>query len=324
MPESSLLTFPTDPCVPAMADEGAAAVAIGQAGDEASLVEANDGHASTFRDELIIEPRRGWIGVDARELWRHRELLYFLVWRDVKVRYKQTVLGVAWAVLVPVLSMLVFTVIFGNFAGLKETLPAGLKSAYPVYVYAGLLPWLFFANAISLGGQSLIHSQQLLTKIYFPRLFVPTATVGSALVDMGISFGVFLVLMAIYGFLPSVGIVFLPLMVLLTGMASLGIAYLLSALTVTYRDFKFVIPFLVQTWQYLSPVVYPTTIVPERYRWLLSINPMTGIIDGFRGAILGTPIPWVSLGISSVSAVVLFTLGLMYFRKTERRFADIA
>ena len=278
----------------------------------------------TLGEELVIEPRRGWIAINAREMWHHRELLFFLIWRDVKVRYKQTVLGVAWAVLVPVLSMLVFTVIFGNFAGLKDTLPAGLRNAYPVYVYAGLLPWLFFSNAISLGGLSLVNQQQLLTKIYFPRLFVPTATVGGGLVDMGISFCIFAGLMAVYGITPSMGIIFLLPLVSLTVVASLGIAFLLSALTVSYRDFKFVIPFLVQIWQFLSPVVYPSTIVPERYRWLLALNPLTGIVDGFRSALLGTPPPWLSVGISSLSTVALFTLGLLYFRNAERRFADIA
>lgn len=275
-------------------------------------------------EEIVIEPRRGWLTIDRRELWRHRELLFFLVWRDVKVRYKQTVLGVAWAVLVPVLSMLVFTAIFGNFAGFKGKLPTGLQVAYPVYVYAGLLPWLFFSNAISLGGLSLVNQQQLLTKIYFPRLFVPTATVGSALVDMGLSFCIFLGLLAYYGIVPSIGIVFVPLLVVWTAVASLGIAYLLSALTVAYRDFKFVIPFTVQIWQFLSPVVYPSSMVPERYRWLLALNPLTGIIDGFRAAVFGVPVSWLNLGISALSAAALFTLGITYFRQTERRFADIA
>jgi homopolymeric O-antigen transport system permease protein len=280
--------------------------------------------AAVEAERIVIEPRRGWLAVDRRELWHHRELLYFLVWRDVKVRYKQTVLGVAWAVLVPVLSMLVFTAIFGNFAGLKDTLPEGLQSAYPVYVYAGLLPWLFFSNAISLGGLSLVNQQQLLTKIYFPRLFVPTATVGGALVDMGLSFFVFLGLMAYYGILPSLGVVFLPLLVVWTAIASLGIAYLLSALTVSYHDFKFVIPFTVQIWQFLSPVVYPTSMVPARYRFLFALNPLTGIIDGYRAAMFGVPVSWPILAISVLSTAALFMLGVSYFRQTERRFADIA
>ena len=292
--------------------------------DQRSVSFDDELHRNASQLEVVIEPRRGWLAVDVGELWRRRELMYFLVWRDVKVRYKQTVLGVAWAVLVPVLSMLVFTAIFGNFAGLKTALPDHLQRAYPVYVYAGLLPWLFFANAISLGGQSLMNQRHLLTKIYFPRLFVPTATVGGALVDMGLSFAVFFVLMASYGIMPSGAFIALPVLVLMTLVASLGIAYLLSALTVSYRDFKFVIPFLVQVWQYLTPVVYPSSIVPEQYRWLLALNPLTGIVDGYRSALLGTEWPWMSLSLSMVSTVALFLLGIMYFRKTERRFADIA
>ncbi|PQO45969.1 ABC transporter permease [Blastopirellula marina] len=277
-----------------------------------------------YSESLIIEPRRGWIPVDFAELWRYRELAYFLTWRDVKVRYKQTVFGVAWAVLVPVFSVAIFTVIFGNFAGLKNTLPPDLANAYPVYVYAGLLPWIFFSNAISLGGMSLVNQQQLLTKIYFPRMFVPAATVSGAGVDAMLSLIVFAALMAFYQVPPSPMLALLPLMAILLGMASLGIAFLLSALTVSYRDFRFVIPFMVQAWQYLSPVVYPTSIVPDRYRWLLALNPMTGIISGFRSCLLGTPLEWPTLAISTLMTVFLFAFGMKYFRKTEQRFADIA
>jgi lipopolysaccharide transport system permease protein len=275
-------------------------------------------------ETLIIEPTHGWVRLNVQELVRHRELLYFLVWRDVKVRYKQTVLGVAWALLVPIFSMLIFTAIFGNFAGLKNKLPPELIAAYPVYVYAGLLPWLFFSNAVSLGGQSLVNQQQLLTKIYFPRLYVPTATVGGGLVDMALSLVVFAGLMLWYGLYPSWQLVALPGAVALTVVASLGIAYLLSALTVSYRDFRFVIPFMVQAWQFLSPVVYPSSIVPERYRLLFALNPMAGAIEAFRWATLGVPCSWSTVGVSTLSSLALFALGVMYFRKTERRFADIA
>ncbi|TWT85912.1 Teichoic acid translocation permease protein TagG [Posidoniimonas polymericola] len=274
--------------------------------------------------EMIIEPVDGWAPVDFKELLRYRELLYFLVWRDVKVRYKQTVLGVAWAILVPLFSMAIFTVIFGNFAGLKDTLPEGLRNAYPVYVYAGLLPWLFFSNAVSLGGMSLVNQQQLLTKIYFPRLFVPTATVGGALVDMGLSAVIFSVLMASYGVVPSIQIALVPLMVVLTCVASLGVAYMLSALTVSYRDFRFVIPFMVQAWQFLSPVVYPASIVPERYQLLYAINPMVGPIEGIRAMVFGSAIPWGMIAVSTLSSLLLFGSGLMIFRRIEARFADIA
>ena len=273
---------------------------------------------------LVIQRKTGWVGVDFPELWRFRELMYFLVWRDVKVRYKQTVLGVAWAVLVPVFSMVIFTVIFGNFAGLKNELPAHLAAAYPVYVYAGLLPWLLFSNAISMGGLSLINQQQLLTKVYFPRLFVPTATVTGGLVDMAVSLVVFAGLMALYGLVPSVHILLLPLFIGLAWLASVGIAFALSALTVSYRDFRFVIPFLAQVWQYVSPVVYPTSMVPEKYHLIFALNPLVGIIEGFRSCVFGTPLPWRLVAVSTASTLALFVYGVAYFRKTERRFADIA
>lgn len=271
-----------------------------------------------------IEPLTGWSRINLGELWHCRELLAFLIWRDVKVRYEQTVLGVGWAILVPLFSMIVFTVIFGNFVGLKNSLPPQLVDAYPVYVYAGLLPWLFFSNCISQGALSLLNQRHMLTKVYFPRLYVPTATAGASLVDMGISLLLFLGLAAIYRIAPSPLMVMLPLLVLLTGIASLGVSFFLAALVVRYRDFRFVLPFLLQMWQFLSPVVYPTSIIPERYQWLMSLNPMTGIINGFRTALLGTACDWISLSISSASAIGMFTIGILYFKNTERAFADIA
>jgi len=274
--------------------------------------------------ERVIRARPGWISVDWDELWQFRELLYFLVWRDVKVRYKQTALGVAWAVLVPVFSMVIFTVIFGNFAHMKNDMPNGVN--YSVWNFAALLPWTFFATALSLGGQSLVSQQQLLTKIYFPRLFVPTAVAGGALVDMAISYGVMAIIMAWYRVVPTWGVLtLLPLMVPLC-LASLGIAYMFSALTVTYRDFRFVLQFLVQAWMFVSPVIYPASFVPPRFQWIASFNPMYGIIDGFRSALLGRYQPWhpLNLSISIASSIALFVFGLFYFRKTERRFADIA
>lgn len=270
-------------------------------------------------EELLIRPRKGWIGLDWPEMLRYRELLYFLVWRDYKVRYKQTVLGVAWAVLQPVFSMLVFTVIFGKLAKISsEGFP------YAVFVYAGLLPWTFFAASVNISGLSLVNQQHLLTKIYFPRLFVPTAAVGAGLVDLAISFGVYAVVLTWYGILPSWQVVFLPFLVLLTVMATLSFGYLLSALTVSYRDFRYVIPFMLQAMMYLSPVVYPVSLVPERFHWLLALNPMTGIIDGYRSAILAKPWNLTTLAVSTAVTVALFIFSLFYFRKTERRFADIA
>jgi len=269
--------------------------------------------------EMIIRPRKGWINIDWAELYRYRELLFFLTWRDILVRYKQTVLGVAWSVLQPVFMMVIFTVIFGRLAKIdSEGLP------YAVYVYAGLLPWTFFSNAVSLSGLSLVNQQALLTKIYFPRLFVPTSIVGAGLVDLAISFLVYGVILAVYGIVPSAGIMWLPLLVVLTVLATLGFGYTLAALTVSYRDFRFLVPFMMQAMMYISPVVYPVTLVPERYHWLLALNPMTGIIGAFRSAVLGTPWNPTTLIVSTLVTLVLFVFGLFFFRRTERRFADIA
>ena len=269
--------------------------------------------------ETIIQPRPGWISINWSELFEARELLYFLVWRDVAVRYKQTVLGVAWAVLQPFFSMVVFTIIFGNFAKMPSD-----GHPYAVFVYAGLLPWMFFSTAVGGAAQSLVNQQSLLTKIYLPRVFVPTASIGGGLVDFGVSFLVFAGLMLFYGVTPGWGILALPLLVVLTVVAALGVGLTLAAVTVTYRDFRYVIPFMIQVWMYVSPVIYPVSIVPRQWQWLLAINPMAGIIDGFRSALLGAPWNLLALAISAASSIVLLTYGLFYFRKTERRFADIA
>lgn len=268
--------------------------------------------------ELVIGPRRGWIGIDWGEMYRGRELLYFLTQRDIKIRYKQTVLGVAWAVIQPLLMMLIFSVIFGRFAKIpSQDMP------YPVFVFAGILPWTFFSTGLTQGGMSLVNQQQLLTKIYFPRLFVPTAAVGVAMVDMAIGFVLYAIIMLIYGVVPSWGIVFLPGLILLTIALTLACSYTLAALTVLYRDFRFAVPFLVQILMYASPVIYPVRMVPQRYQYLLVLNPLVGLIDGYRSAILGSPWNLKALSASVVMTVVLLAFGLYYFRRTERRFADI-
>ena len=269
--------------------------------------------------ETVIRPRHGWIAIDWAELWEARELLYFLVLRDITVRYKQTVLGVAWAVLQPLFSMLIFTVIFGKLAKLPSD-----GHPYAVFVYAGLLPWMFFSTAVSSASQSLVNQQSLLTKIYLPRLFVPAASIGGGLVDFAVSFVVFVGLLAVYRVVPGWGVLALPGLVLVTAMAALGVGLSLAAVTVTYRDFRYVIPFMVQAWMYLSPVIYPVSIVPPDWQWLLAINPMVGIIDGFRAAFLGAPWNLTTLGVSTASATVMLIFGLFHFRKTERRFADVA
>jgi lipopolysaccharide transport system permease protein len=285
--------------------------------------------------ELIIRPRRGWIAVDWSELWRHRELLYFLVWRDVKVRYKQAILGFAWAIFAPLISVVLFTTIFFRFAGMGRSLPAHVPPA--LYVFAGLIAWHLASSAIGQGGLSLVSQQNLLSKIYMPRLFIPTASIGGALVDTCISWGVFALMMVYYhlrmGFTPEWTIIFVPALTVLSICASLGIAYTLSAATVQYRDLRFLVPFITQTWMWLSAVAYPPSIfirkdaagqVVADHTWVLAFNPLFGIFDAYRAAIFGTTFrPWHLLS-SIVMVAAMLTFGLFYFRRTERRFADIA
>jgi lipopolysaccharide transport system permease protein len=269
--------------------------------------------------ETIIRPQAGWIGINWWEMWSHRELLAFLVWRDVSIRYKQTVLGFAWAVIQPLVMMTIFTVIFGRFAGLdSEGFP------YPVFVFAGLIPWMLFSQGLSHSALSLVNQQQLLTKVYFPRLFIPIAAACVFLVDLLISLGLYAPIMLYYGVAPSVGIIWLPLLTLLTLVATLGFGVPLAALTVFYRDFKHIVPFLVQILVYVSPIIYSARTVAPGWRLILSVNPMFGIIDAYRSAILGLPWHLPSLAISTASALGMFIFGIFYFRKTERRFADFA
>lgn len=268
----------------------------------------------------VIEPPKGWVGINWGEIWRYRELLYFLTWRDVKIRYKQTALGAAWAILQPVMTMIVFTVFFGRMAGLAEK-TGGIP--YPIFALTGLLPWTFFATSIANGGNSLVGSANLITKVYFPRLVIPLASVGAALVDLGVSFSVLLVMMVYYKVEVTWQLLLVPLFLAGTLLAATGVGSLLSALTVEYRDFRYVVPFLTQMWMFVSPVIYPPSIVPERFRPLLALNPMAGIIDGFRAAFLGRPFDWGNIAISLVVAALFFLAGAAYFRKVERRFADV-
>jgi lipopolysaccharide transport system permease protein len=254
------------------------------------------------------------------ELWRYRELLYFLTWRDVKVRYTQTVLGVAWAVLQPFMQMVVFTIFFGKLGGMEKQ-TGGIP--YEVYSFAGLLPWTFFANAVSNSANSLVGSANLITKVYFPRLVIPLAAVGAGLVDFGVASGVLLLLMAFFRIGLSVQLLLVPLLLALVVVTATGVGMVLSALTAAYRDFRYVVPFMVQTWMFVTPVIFVPSIVPQHLRWILKLNPMYGVIDGFRAAFLGLPLDLGSLAMACVSAVVLFLGGAIYFRRTERRFADI-
>lgn len=255
-----------------------------------------------------------------RDLWRFRELLYFLSWRDILVRYKQTVIGVAWSVIRPVLTMIVFTVIFGKLA----KFPSG-NAPYAILVYAAMLPWQFFANALSESSNSLISNANMISKVYFPRLIVPGSAVIVSLVDFLISFVVLVVLMAWYQFMPSWRIVTVPLFLLLALLTSLGFSLWLSALNVKYRDFRYIVPFIVQFGLYVSPVGFSSNIVPEKWRLLYSLNPMVGVIDGFRWAILGgdAQIYWPGFLLSLALTLLILYGGVRYFRKTERIFADI-
>jgi lipopolysaccharide transport system permease protein len=271
----------------------------------------------------IIAPARGWVPIRLRELWEYRELLYFLIWREVKIRYKQAALGIAWAVLQPVLTMVMFSVIFGRFAGMPSD---GLP--YPVFAYCALLPWQLFTFSLTESSNSVVANQRLITKVYFPRIMMPIAAVGVGLLDFVISFLVLLCLIGFYGAFANVavgaGLWTVPLWSLLAVMTALGAGFWLSALNVKYRDIRYAVPFLAQLWFFATPVIYPTSIVPAEWRFLFALNPMVGVVDGFRWALLGTtraPEPTVLISIGAVA--VMFVAGLYYFRRVERTFADV-
>lgn len=268
----------------------------------------------------VIQPSRGWQLVNVRELWQFRELVYFLVWRDVKVRYKQTALGAAWAVLQPLLMMVIFNVVFGRLAGVNS---GGIP--YPLFAFAGLLPWTFFATSITNAGNSVVGSERLITKVYFPRLAVPFASVGAALVDFCIAFAMLVVLMIWYQTPPGIGFALAPLLLALMLLAALGIGTLLAALNVAYRDFKHALPFLVQLWMFATPTVYmlPGPDTFTGWRQVLLFNPMIGLVGAFRAAVLGGPINWPQLAVAAGVTVCLFVAGCFYFRKVEDSFADL-
>jgi lipopolysaccharide transport system permease protein len=266
----------------------------------------------------VIEPPRSGRMLDWRELWAYRELLWVLTARDIKVRYKQTVLGAAWAIVRPFLTMVIFSVVFGHLAKIPSD-----GFPYPIFVYAALLPWTFFAAAIGTSGQSLVGSANLVSKVYFPRLIIPLSSVGAGLIDLLIATGILLLMMLWYGVGWSWQLLAAPLLLVALVFTALGIGTLLSALTVAYRDFTHLTPFLLQLWLYVSPVIFPVSLVPERWQWLLYLNPMTGLIEGFRSAFLGKPFDLAGLGISFAVAAIVLVIGVAYFERVERRFADI-
>lgn len=267
----------------------------------------------------VIQPRAGWRGLQICELWQYRDLLYLLASRDIKVRYKQTVLGAAWALLQPALTMVVFTIFFGRLGGLDRQ----VNEAYPLFAYAGILPWMLFSTIVSQASTSLLTSTNLITKVYFPRLAIPLASAGAPLVDLGVSFLLMLILMLVYSVHLSTAILLLPLLVIITAIAGLGVGTLLAALVVAYRDFRYVVPFLVQLWMFASPVAYPFDAVPEQWRLLYALNPLAGLLSGFRSALLGEPLHLAALAVSTLVSIVVFVVGIGFFNQSERQFADV-
>ena len=268
---------------------------------------------------VVIRESQGFSKQDLSALLEFRELFYFLVWRDVKVRYKQTVIGAAWAIIQPLMTMVVFTVIFGNFAKIPSD---GLP--YSVFSYTALLPWNYFSQAIARSGNSLVGDSNLIKKVYFPRLIIPLAAVASPLVDFFVSFIVLLGMMAWFGITPGWGVIFLPLFLVLAFMTALAAGLWLSPLNARYRDIGYTIPFLIQLWMYASPVVYSTTMVPEKWRTIFSLNPLAGVIEGFRWALLGKGNPDVGAIVISACAVLLLVIGgMLFFKRMERYFADV-
>jgi len=268
---------------------------------------------------VVIQPSRGFMDLDLESLYRSWELVYFLAWRDVKVRYKQTAIGVAWAVIQPLVTMLIFTLLFSRLSGMPSD---GLP--YPIFAFAALLPWTYFSQAIGRSGSSLVNNAALVTKVYFPRLAIPIAAVLAPIVDFVVTLAMLLVMMAHYRIAPGVAVLTLPLFLLMSLVTALAVSLWLSALCVKYRDVAVLIPFLLQIWLYISPIAYPAGVVPERWRVLYSLNPMSGVIDGFRWALLGTAMPDLGLlAVSSAVVAVVLVGGAIYFRQTELTFADV-
>ena len=267
---------------------------------------------------ISIHPIRSWSILSFKDIWDYRELLFFLTWRDVKVRYKQTVLGAGWAILQPLFMMIIFTIFFGRLAGVDS---AGIP--YPLFALAGLAPWTFFSNSITASGSSLVGSANLITKVYFPRLLVPAAAMLAGLVDFLLAFMMLCLLMVYYRVSLTAQVLFLPVLILLTALFSLGVGTWMSALNVKYRDVRFALPFLIQLWLFVSSVILPSTSIPQKWRWLLMLNPMSGIIEGYRASLFGLPFDWPALGVASVLTILVLVYAIYAFGRVERSFADI-
>ena len=268
---------------------------------------------------LRIRPSKGWVSLKLGELWQYRELLYFLIWRDIKVRYKQTALGAAWAIIQPVMTMVVFSLFFGKLGKIPSD---GVP--YPIFSYAALVPWTFFANGLAQSSNSLVGSSNLITKVYFPRLAIPIATVLSGVVDFLLAFVVLVAMMLYYGVVPTANTLWLPCFLLLAVAISLGVGLWLSALNVEFRDVRYVVPFLAQFWLFATPVAYPSSLLHEPWRTIYALNPMVGVVEGFRWALLGTDTrPGPSVAASAVAALLILAGGAFYFRRMEKTFADV-
>ena len=267
---------------------------------------------------VVIEPSKSWVALNLRDLWHYRDLLYILTMRDIKVRYKQTVLGAAWAILQPLLTMLIFSLLFGRLANMPSD---GVP--YPIFAFAGLLPWTFFSNAVTNSGNSLVGNSNLVTKVYFPRMVIPAASVASGLIDFAVAFGLLILLMIYYSIGLSINILMIPVLILMTSLLAIGIGMWMSALNVKYRDIRYALPFLIQIGMYASPVIYPLSFVPEKWRWLLLLNPLAGQIEGYRAAFFGKPFNWLALGISAIITVAILVYSAYNFRRMEKSFADL-
>ncbi len=267
-----------------------------------------------------LKPAHGWAALNLRDIWRYRELVYFLTWRDLKVRYKQTLLGASWAILRPVLTMVVFSIFFGGLAKVPSE-----GAPYPIYTYSALLPWELFATALTVASRSLVQNSQMITKVYFPRIILPLSSVLAGVVDFLVAFVVLVLLMFYYGLHPTSQMWTLPLFLLLALVTSLGVGFWLSAMNVLYRDVGYVTPFLSQFWLFITPIAYGASLVPKRWQFLYALNPMVGVVNGFRWAILGieSAAPGNALMISIAISVVILISGMFYFRRMERRFADM-
>ena len=279
---------------------------------------SDDSHELPEVPLISIRPSGRWAALNLSEVWAYRELLFFLIWRDVKVRYKQTVLGAAWAIIQPLCTTIIFTLFFGRLVNMPSD---GIP--YPLFAFAGLTIWTFFSNAVTNSGNSLVGSSHLITKVYFPRMIIPGAAVGAGLLDLAIASVILLGMMFWYGTPLTFGLLLFPVIILLTALLALGVGMWMSALNVKYRDIRYALPFLIQLWMFATPIIYPTSLVPAKWRWALALNPLTGIIEGLRAALFGRPLSWTLLIISTITTLLILVCAAFAFRSMEKSFADV-